>query len=427
MSSLPARVLIDCGATGNFISTAFASRHGLTLAEHSDTVSVADGHSSASGGILRQASIRVGTYTDQLDLVATVLRDFDVILGMTWLEEYEPQLSWRGKSLTFTDKQGRRHQLHQAPVGSATWHPSIPSKAAAPRATATLGCNLITAQRLRRDNRDGLIEWACLIGPEVVKHVLADIVESHSAAAAPSCNAVTVFSPDSTTSLGLHDIPSSCSSNKLNAAREGLAPLVGAWAHRPCSSSGAGLPQDSVSSPNPIDQSSVVHRSNTCSAGCVHALASPDNQYNNMAVTRPDGRDGMCEFLSNAQISLTTADPHIGHARPHHVFRTAPSPHDMGPAPELITAPGLPLSQRGGSRPAPVPQLRTALAKGRVEVTSNVKIHPQTIPPITNPSFSCSFSRFFFLVIQAFLGLGSGPARLAARPSRPQPALSRRS
>ena len=76
MSSVPARVLIDCGATGNFISTAFASRHGLALAEHSDTVSVADGHSSASGGILRQAPIRVGTYTDQLDLVATVLRDF---------------------------------------------------------------------------------------------------------------------------------------------------------------------------------------------------------------------------------------------------------------------------------------------------------------------------------------------------------------
>ena len=189
MSSLPARVLIDCGATGNFISTAFASRHGLALAEHSDTVSVADGHSSASGGILRQASIRVGTYTDQLDLVATVLRDFDVILGMTWLEEYEPQLSWRGKSLTFTDKQGRRHELHQAPVGSATWHPSIPSKAAAPRTTATLGCNLITVRRLRRDNRDGLIDWACLIGPDVVKHVLADIVESSSAAAPPSSTA----------------------------------------------------------------------------------------------------------------------------------------------------------------------------------------------------------------------------------------------
>ncbi len=90
VSSLPARVLIDCGATGNFISTAFASRHGLALAEHSDTVSVADGHSSASGGILHQAPIRIGTYTDQLDLVATVLRDFDVILGMTGLQRSTP-------------------------------------------------------------------------------------------------------------------------------------------------------------------------------------------------------------------------------------------------------------------------------------------------------------------------------------------------
>ena len=394
VSSQPARVLIDCGATGNFISTAFANRHRLALAEHSDTVSVADGHSSASGGILRQAPIRVGTYTDQLDLVATVLRDFDVILGMTWLEEYEPQPSWRGKSLTFTDKQGRRHQLHQAPVGSATWHPSIPSKAAAPRATATLRCNLITAQRLRRDNRDGLIDWACLIGPDVVKHVLADIVESSSAAAPPSVNSLPID--------GREPAASSCRSppTSFNSSEQRLSPVrhSGVSAHENTSYSPPALcaspPQNFDPSPNLTDKPSVVHHSNTCSAGCIHALASPDNQYNTRADIGPDSRDAMCEFLSNAQISLTTADPHTGHTCPHHVFRAAPSPHNMGPAPELITAPGLPLSQWGGSRPAPVPQPGTALAQGRVEVTSNVKIHPQTNLPIINPSCSCSFSRF---------------------------------
>ena len=156
----------------------------------------------------------------------------------------------------------------------------------------------------------------------------------------------------------------------------------------------ASPPQNFDPSPNPTDQPSVVRRSNTCSAGCIHALASPDNQYNIVADTGPHGRDGRCEFLSNAQISLTTAAPHTGHTSPVHVYPTALSPHDMGTAPELITAPGLPLSQWGGSRPAPLPQLGAALAKGRVEVTSNVKIHPQTNPPITNPSCSCSFSRF---------------------------------
>jgi hypothetical protein len=140
----------------------------------------------------------------------------------------------------------------------------------------------------------------------------------------------------------------------------------------------ASPPQNFDPSPNLTDQPSVVRRSKTCSAGCIHALASPDNQYNIVADTGPHGRGGRCEFLSNAQISLPTAAPHTGHTSPGHVYCTALSPHDMGTAPELITAPGLPPSQWGGSRPAPVPQPGTAPAKGRAEVTSNVKIHPQT-------------------------------------------------
>jgi hypothetical protein len=322
-----------------------------------------------------------------------VLRDFDVILGMTWLEEYEPQPSWRGKSLTFTDKQGRCHELHQAPVGSAIWHPSIPSKAAATRTTAPLGCNLITVRRLRRDNRDGLIDWACLIGPEVVKHVLADI-ESSSAAAPPSGNCLPID--------GRERAASSCRSppTSFDSSGQRLSPVrhTGMSAHERMSNSPPALcaspPQNFDPSPNPTDQPSLVHRSNTYSAGCIHVLASPDNQYNIVTDTGPHGPVGRCEFLSNAQISLPTAAPHTGHTSPDHVYPTALSPHHMGTAPELITAPGLPLSQWGGSRPAPVPQPGAAVAKGRVEATSNVKIHPQTNPPITDRSFSCSFSRF---------------------------------
>ena len=143
------------------------------------------------------------------------------------------------------------------------------------------------------------------------------------------------------------------------------------------------------------DQPSVVHRSNTCSAGCIHALASPDNQYNSVADTGPHGRDGRCEFLSNAQISLPTAAPHTGHTSPDHVYPTALSPHHMGTTPELITAPGLPLSQWGGSRPAPVPQPRTAPAKGRAEVTSNVQNTPPNHPADHQSVMLLQFFTFF--------------------------------
>ena len=69
----PAVVLVDCGATGNFVSSSFAARHGLALSGHPDTVCFADGYSTQSGGLLPQASVRVGSYADSIDLVATQL------------------------------------------------------------------------------------------------------------------------------------------------------------------------------------------------------------------------------------------------------------------------------------------------------------------------------------------------------------------
>jgi hypothetical protein len=190
-------VLVDCGATGNFVSSAFAAKHGLALAEHPDTVCFADGHTTASCGILPRASVRVGSYAEPIDLVATQLGGFDVILGMTWLEEYNPIVDWREKTLSFSDKQDRRHVLRKYSTGLAVWKPSAPSPPSARSAPFRHGLNLISAQQLRRQNRDGLIDWAFLVAPELMSEVLDQIVSS-AAASQPAqhrCSAIGLSLP----------------------------------------------------------------------------------------------------------------------------------------------------------------------------------------------------------------------------------------
>ena len=84
----PAVILIDCGATGNFVSAAFAQARKLPLTvEGENTVRLPDGREQPAGKTLRSAAVRVGSYTDRMDLVVTALSGYDVILGMPWLEQ----------------------------------------------------------------------------------------------------------------------------------------------------------------------------------------------------------------------------------------------------------------------------------------------------------------------------------------------------
>ncbi len=229
----PAVVLVDCGATGNFVSSAFAAKHGLALAGHPDTVCFADGYSTASGGLLPQASVRVGSYAEPIDLVATQLGGFDVILGMTWLEEYTPSVDWREKSLSFSDKQGRRHVLRKYSTGLAVWKPPVPPVPPVPSARSAPrrhGLNLITSRQLRRQNRDGLIDWAYLVAPELVSEVLDQIVSS--AATGPAqhrCSAIALSPAFTNKGPGFHNVRSVGGQMQFETPQESLATLARGW------------------------------------------------------------------------------------------------------------------------------------------------------------------------------------------------------
>jgi len=163
--------LIDCGATGNFVSESFVKKCGLTPQECPLRVCLADGRTTESVGILHDVRVRIGTYAERMDLIVTPLQGYDIILGMAWLEEYNPPVDWRGKSLTLIDKKGQTHVLRCPSTGAAAWRPQP-----APR---TQGLNLITSKQLERQHHEGLIDFACLVYAQSP----ADMVESIRASA----------------------------------------------------------------------------------------------------------------------------------------------------------------------------------------------------------------------------------------------------
>ena len=109
----PARFLIDSGSSGNFISSAFVERHGLDLGSSFDSsisVTLADGRSQKTQGIVDSAALCLSTYCDQVDLHCLPLGGFDVILGLPWLEALNPSIDWRKRTLSFRHG-GKEHVL----------------------------------------------------------------------------------------------------------------------------------------------------------------------------------------------------------------------------------------------------------------------------------------------------------------------------
>lgn len=103
-----ARILIDGGASGNFVSGRWITERATVQ----DTplireVVLADGTRYQVNKVLRQARIKMGPYRDALDLEVIPLGGtYDVILGKPWLSHHNPDIDWRLNVVRFMH-QGR--------------------------------------------------------------------------------------------------------------------------------------------------------------------------------------------------------------------------------------------------------------------------------------------------------------------------------
>ncbi len=112
----PATFLLDCGSSGNFVSTAFLARHNLPTqhSPHTRTVKLADGSAHTSSLVLPSAPLSISSLTETLTLAVLPLSGYDAILGMPWLVHHNPSIDWRTKAVKM--QQGQNIALQQEEI-----------------------------------------------------------------------------------------------------------------------------------------------------------------------------------------------------------------------------------------------------------------------------------------------------------------------
>ncbi|KAJ7958669.1 Retrotransposon protein, putative, Ty3-gypsy subclass [Quillaja saponaria] len=78
-------VMLDTGATHNFVSEAEAKKLGLKLEKDSGWMKAMNSKSLPTAGQAKQVSVKLGTWEGRVDFVVAKIDDFDVVLGMEFM------------------------------------------------------------------------------------------------------------------------------------------------------------------------------------------------------------------------------------------------------------------------------------------------------------------------------------------------------
>ncbi|MCO5579396.1 hypothetical protein L7F22_033251 [Adiantum nelumboides] len=101
VSKHPLNVLVDSGCSTNFVSTTLVSK--LRLPTHQSfeafQVELADGSFLQSNKKVQQLQFQIQNYRDQLNFSLMPLSHYDMILGQSWLYQYDPIISFRDHSI----------------------------------------------------------------------------------------------------------------------------------------------------------------------------------------------------------------------------------------------------------------------------------------------------------------------------------------
>jgi hypothetical protein len=99
-------ILLNSGSTSSFVSTKIAQQlSSAQLVPYSSTVSVAGGGLLSCSALLQDAEFIIDGTTFSAHFKVLPLVHFDMILGMDWLEQFNPmQVHWKSKWLQFMYK-----------------------------------------------------------------------------------------------------------------------------------------------------------------------------------------------------------------------------------------------------------------------------------------------------------------------------------
>ena len=109
------RVLVDSGASGNFVNTSLLGNVDFGQIKPRANVRLADGTNlPILGNVSKELSL--GGYEETLNFkVIGMQSKFDIILGQTWLARVNPRINWKQRVMTIAPCEATKNR--QVEVG----------------------------------------------------------------------------------------------------------------------------------------------------------------------------------------------------------------------------------------------------------------------------------------------------------------------
>jgi len=100
------KALLDSGVTGMFMDKKMAAKHGFRLQKLERPVAVrnVDGMNNSRGAITYQVEVNVyyKSHVERIRMDVCDLGKTDVILGIPWLQAYNPEINWETEEVKMT-------------------------------------------------------------------------------------------------------------------------------------------------------------------------------------------------------------------------------------------------------------------------------------------------------------------------------------
>jgi len=121
--SVTINVMIDSGATEDFIDREVCDKHGIKMikAKNPREIYLADGKPSAMGPVTHRTKVPmdISSHRELATFQVVNLQNHEVILGMPRLREHNPTIDWNDKRITFNSERCTTWCLKSSPVAYA--------------------------------------------------------------------------------------------------------------------------------------------------------------------------------------------------------------------------------------------------------------------------------------------------------------------
>lgn len=103
VSRAPATIFVDSGASSSFVSVQWCEKHHINPTPLVSFGRLADQSSFCIHGKLSKAHLRLGGFRTKHEFLVADLPGLEVVLGLDFLEMYEPDLKWRKRRIHIKD------------------------------------------------------------------------------------------------------------------------------------------------------------------------------------------------------------------------------------------------------------------------------------------------------------------------------------